>query len=136
VPHVGFETDFEPCSPGSWPKRLSRSGIIAAARKCRATVFSGSSLFIADVEDAGEIVCVRAWTRDGRWRVRDAAGRPPRVNSYHHRAVADVPIDDRRVLVKARVRRMPCPAMGCNVQACREYVPGVLDIYGEAPEVR
>jgi len=49
------------------------------------------------------------------------------VHGYHERAVADVPVDGRRVLVRVRVRRMRCPVTGCPRQTFREQVPGVLD---------
>jgi transposase len=51
------------------------------------------------------------------------------VHGYHERTVADVPVDGRRVLVRVRVRRMRCPALGCARQTFREQVPGVLDRY-------
>jgi transposase len=43
--------------------------------------------------------------------------------------VADVPADGRPVVLRVRVRRIRCPALGCPVQTFREQVPGVLDRY-------
>jgi hypothetical protein len=50
-----------------------------------------------------------------------------RVHGYHQRAAADVPVGGRRVVVWVRLRRMRCPALGCQVQTFREQVPGVLE---------
>jgi transposase len=94
------------------------------------TVFSGlSALVIEDVEDAGEVICVRARTRDGAVACPCCGTETARVHGYHERTAADVPVDGRRVLVKVRVRRMRCPVPGCKVQTFREQVPGVLDRY-------
>jgi transposase len=93
-------------------------------------VFSGlSALVIEDVEDAGEVICVRARTRDGAVACPACGMETDRVHEYRERAVADVPADGRRVLVKVRVRRMRCPVMSCPRQTFREQVPGVLDRY-------
>src|SRR5215472_6844184 len=94
------------------------------------TVFSGlSALVIEDVEDAGEVIWVRARTRDGAVACPGCGTQTARVHGYHERTAADVPVDGRRVLVKVRVRRMRCPVTGCKVQTFREQVPGVLDRY-------
>jgi transposase len=94
------------------------------------TVFSGlSALVIEDVEDAGEVICVRARTRDGAVACPACGTETARVHEYRERAVADVPAGGRRVLVKVRVRRMRCPVTGCPRQTFREQVPGVLDRY-------
>jgi transposase len=94
------------------------------------TVFSGlSALVIEDVEDAGEVICVRARTRDTAVTCPGCGAGTARVHEYHERTAADVPVDGRRVLVRARVRRMRCPAPDCKVQTFREQVPGVLDRY-------
>jgi zinc-finger of transposase IS204/IS1001/IS1096/IS1165 len=50
-----------------------------------------------------------------------------RVHGYHQRAAVDVPVGGRRVVVWVRLRRMRCPALGCQVQTFREQVPGVLE---------
>jgi transposase len=94
------------------------------------TVFSGlSALVIEDVQDAGELICVRARTA-GRGVACPACGAvTARVHGYHERTVADVPADGRRVIVRVRVRRMRCPVRGCPRQTFREQVPGVLDRY-------
>jgi transposase len=94
------------------------------------TVFSGlSALVIEDVEDAGDVICVRARTRDGAVRCPGCGAETARVHEYRERTAADVPVDGRRVLVQVRVRRMRCPALDCKVQTFREQVPGVLDRY-------
>ncbi len=51
-----------------------------------------------------------------------------RVHGYQLRTVADVPVDDRRVVVRVRVRRLVCPTRGCR-HTFREQVPGVLERY-------
>ena len=94
------------------------------------TVFSGlSALVFEDVDDAGEVICVRARTRGGAVACPGCGTGTARVHEYRERAVADVPADGRRVLVKVRVRRMRCPVTGCPRQTFREQVPGVLDRY-------
>ena len=93
-------------------------------------VFSGlSALVIEDVEDEGEVICVRAGTRGGAVACPGCGTGTSRVHGYHERTAADVPVDGRRVLVKVRVRRMRCPALDCKVQTFREQVPGVLERY-------
>jgi transposase len=93
-------------------------------------VFSGlSALVIEDVEDAGEVICVRARTREGVVACPGCGAGTARVHEYRERTAADVPVDGRRVLVRVRVRRMRCPVLGCKVQTFREQVPGVLDRY-------
>ena len=77
------------------------------------TVFSGlSALVIEDVEDTGEVICVRARTQDGAVACPACGTETTRVHEYRERAVADVPAGGRRVLVKVRVRRMRCPVTG------------------------
>jgi transposase len=94
------------------------------------TVFSGlSALVIEDVEDAGEVICVRARTRDGAVACPGCGAETARVHEYRERTVADVPADGRQVVVKVRVRRMRCPVAGCKVQTFREQAPGVLERY-------
>ena len=94
------------------------------------TVFSGlSALVIEDVEDAGEVISVRARTRDRAVACPECGTETARVHGYYERTAADVPVDGRRVLVCLRVRRMRCAALGCAVQTFREQVPGVLDRY-------
>jgi transposase len=94
------------------------------------TVFSGfSALVIEDVEDAGEVIVVRARTRDEAVACPGCGAESARVHGYHERTAADVPVDGRRVVVRVQVRRMCCPALGCQVQTFREQVPGVLERY-------
>jgi transposase len=93
-------------------------------------VFSGlSALVIEGVEDAGEVIVVRARTRDGAVACPGCGSETARVHGYYERTAADVPVDGRRVVVRVRVRRMRCPALGCRVQTFREQVPGVLERY-------
>jgi transposase len=92
------------------------------------TVFSGlSALVIEDVRDAGEVICLRARTRDQAVACPGCGTATTRVHGYHERTAADVPVDGRRVLVRVRARRMRCPVLGCPRQTFREQVPGVLD---------
>jgi transposase len=94
------------------------------------TVFSGlSALVIEDVEDAGDVICVRARTRDGAVPCPGCGAETARVHGHYERTAADVPVDGRRVLVKVRVRRMRCPVLDCPRQTFREQVPGVLERY-------
>ena len=88
-----------------------------------------SALVIEDVEDAGEVICVRATTRDTAVTCPGCGAETARVHEYRERTAADVPVGGRRVLVRVRVRRMRCPALDCKVQTFREQVPGVLDRY-------
>ena len=94
------------------------------------TVFPGlSALVIDDVEDAGEVICVRARTRDRAVACPGCGAETARVHGYHERTAADVPVGGRRALVRVRIRRMRCAVLGCAVQTFREQVPGVLDRY-------
>nr|WP_093496911.1 ISL3 family transposase [Streptomyces sp. Ag109_O5-10] len=93
------------------------------------TVFSGlSPLVIGDVVDEGERVVVRARTPQNAAVCPVCGALSGRVHGYHWRTVADVPIDDRRVVVLVRVRRLVCPTRGC-CHTFREQVPGVLERY-------
>jgi hypothetical protein len=94
------------------------------------TVFSGlSALVIEDVEDVGDLVLIRARTRDEPAACPGCGAETGRVHGYHERTAADVPVDGRRVVVKVKVRRMRCPVLGCPRQTFREQVPGVLERY-------
>jgi transposase len=94
------------------------------------TVFSGlAALVIEDVQDAGEMIWVRARTQDRAVACPGCGTATARVHGYQERTAADVPVDGRRVLVRVRVRRMRCPVLGCGRQTFREQVPGVLDRY-------
>ena len=93
-------------------------------------VFSGlSALIIEDVQDAGEVIVVRARTADEAVACPGCGTPTGRVHGYHERVAADVPVDGRRVLVRLRARRMRCPVTGCPRQTFREQVPGLIDRY-------
>ena len=93
-------------------------------------VFSGlSALVIEGIEDAGEMIVVRASTRGGAVEC-PACGTPTRrVHAFHERMPADVPVDGRRVLLRVRIRRMRCRSSSCARQTFREQVPGLLERY-------
>ncbi|MFD5654802.1 ISL3 family transposase [Streptomyces sp. NPDC127039] len=93
-------------------------------------MFSGlSTLIVEGVADEGEVIRVSARTRDDPVPC-PACGQPTRrVNGFHGRVVADVPVDGRRVVVSVRVRRLVCPVLGCPRQTFREQVPGVVERY-------
>ncbi|MEV5559504.1 ISL3 family transposase [Nonomuraea wenchangensis] len=93
------------------------------------TVFSGlSPLVIEDMADEGERIVVRARTPKEAAVCPVCGASSGRVHGYQLRTVADVPVDDRRVVVCVRVRRLVCPTLGCR-QTFREQVPGVLERY-------
>jgi transposase len=78
------------------------------------TVFSGlSALVIEDVQDAGEVILVRARTPARAVACPDCGAQTTRVHGYHERMAADVPADGRRLLMRVRVRRMRYPVTGC-----------------------
>ena len=96
------------------------------------TVFSGlSALVIEDVADGGDVIAVRARTRDVPVACPGCGTETARVHGYHDRTAADVPVDGRRVQVQVRVRArlLRCAVPGCPRQTFREQVPGVLDRY-------
>jgi hypothetical protein len=108
---------------------VSRSVVVDVTELVRA-VFPGlSALVIEDVEDAGEVICIRARTRDGAVACPACGTETTRVHEYRERTLADVPAGGRRVLVKVGVRRMRCPVTGCPRQTFREQVPGVPGRY-------
>src|SRR5215510_13330877 len=81
---------------------VSRSVMIDVAELV-GIVFSGLSvLVIEDIEDAGEVIVVRARTRDRAVACPGCGTETGRVHEYRERTVADVPADGRRVLVKVR----------------------------------
>ncbi|MFF1614168.1 ISL3 family transposase [Amycolatopsis sp. NPDC058278] len=93
-------------------------------------VFSGlSALSIEGVEDAGEVIVVRASTRDDAVACPGCGTPTGRVHAFHERVPADVPVDGRRVLVRLRVRRMRCSVIECTRQTFREQVPGLVERY-------
>src|SRR6266851_1748457 len=106
---------------------VSRSVMIDVTELVR-TVFSGlSTLVIDDVEDAGDVICVRARTRDGAVACPGCGAETARVHEYHERTAADVPVDGRRVLVRVRVRRMPGAGLqGADLPRAGPGHPGPL----------
>jgi len=91
-------------------------------------VFSGlSALVIEGVEDAGEVIRVRARTSGGAVACPGCGTETERVHGYHDRTAADVPVDGRQVSVTVRLRRMRCPVLGCAVQTFREQVPDLVE---------
>jgi hypothetical protein len=71
------------------------------ATRLVSTVFSGlSALVIEDVQDAGEVIVVRARTVAQAVPCPDCGTKTARVHGYHERTAADVPADGRRVLVR------------------------------------
>ncbi|RFC70907.1 ISL3 family transposase [Streptomyces sp. AcE210] len=93
------------------------------------TVFSGLfPLVIEGVADEGERIVVRAHTPTEAAICPVCGASSGRVHGYQLRTVADVPVNDRRVVVRVRVRRLVCPTRGCR-HTFREQVPGVLDRY-------
>ena len=92
---------------------LSRS-VMGDEERLASTVFSGlSALVIEDVQNAGEVILVRARTPGRAMACPDCGTETARVHGYHERMAADVPVDGRHVLVRIRVRRMRCPVTGC-----------------------
>jgi transposase len=93
-------------------------------------VFSGlSGLVIRDVTGRDSVIVVRAQTPGWPVPCPRCGGLTGQVHGYCERTVADVPADGRPVVVRVRVRRLRCPALGCPVQTFREQVQGVLDRY-------
>jgi hypothetical protein len=93
-------------------------------------VFSGlSALSIEGVEDAGDVIVVRASTRGDEVACPGCGTPTGRVHAFHERIPADVPVDGRRVLVRLRIRRMRCPVIECARQTFREQVPGLVERY-------
>ncbi len=70
-------------------------------------VFSGlSALVVEGVTDEGQVIRVSARTRDDPVPC-PVCGQPTgRVHGFHRRAVADVPVDGRRVMASVRLRRL------------------------------
>ncbi|MEU5845391.1 ISL3 family transposase [Saccharopolyspora shandongensis] len=93
-------------------------------------MFSGlAALVFEDVEDAGEVIVVRAATRGGAVECPGCATPTTRLHAYHQRTPADVPLDGRRVLLRVRIRRMRCDVADCTQRTFREQVPGLLQRY-------
>lgn len=93
-------------------------------------VFSGlRPLVIESVEDAGEVIMVRAATRGGEMERLGCATPTTRLHAYQERSTADVHLDGRRVLLRARIRRTRCDVADCTRRTFREQVPGLLQRY-------
>ncbi|MFA3843219.1 ISL3 family transposase [Streptomyces aureus] len=91
-------------------------------------MFSGLSvLVVEDVADGGDAIVVTARTRDAAVPCPACGTSTAKVHGYHRRAVSDVPVDGRRVVVHLRVRRLTCPVLGCRRQTFREQIPGLLE---------
>src|SRR5260370_42451386 len=98
------------------------------------TVFSGlSALVIEDVEDAGDLIVVRARTRDEPAPCPDCGTQTARVHGYYDRPAADVPVDAGRVIAKRQALRPRCPALGCRRRPRRQQVPAVPARHQRAP---
>lgn len=123
-------------SDGSVPQSVVTKGDgrrwqgVRDVNKLADVVFSGlSALVVEGVTDEGEVIRVSARTHDDPVPC-PVCGQPTgRVHGFHGRIVADVPVDRRRVVVSARVRRLVCPVLGCPEQTFREQVPGVVERY-------
>src|SRR5260370_42267925 len=97
------------------------------------TVFSGlSALVIEDVEDAGEVIRVRAMSTGGEVSCPGCGAGTGRVHGYHERTAADVSAGGRRGGGTARLRRPRCPGPGCRGQAVRGQGPGSPERYQRA----
>jgi len=93
-------------------------------------VFSGlSALVIEDVADEGELIRVRARSREVPVPCPGCAVETAHVHAWCERAVADVPVDGRPVVVNVRVRRLACRDWRCPRRTFREQVCGVLERY-------
>jgi hypothetical protein len=97
-------------------------------------VFSGLTVLTIDeveveVEDAGEVIVVRASTTGSAVKCPACGTLTHTVHAFCERMPADVPVDGRRVLLRVRVRRMRCRLGSCARQTFREQVPGVLERY-------
>ncbi|MFH9355419.1 transposase family protein, partial [Kitasatospora sp. NPDC017646] len=93
-------------------------------------MFSGlSALVVEGVTGECGVIRVTARTREDPVPCPLCGTPTGRVHGFHHRMVADVPVDGRRVVVSARLRRLVCPVLTCPRQTFREQVPGVVEHY-------
>ncbi|MFI9630670.1 ISL3 family transposase [Streptomyces sp. NPDC052042] len=93
-------------------------------------MFSGlSALVVEGVTDECGVIRVTARTREDPVPCPVCGTPTERVHAFRRRTVADVPVDGRRVIVSARLRRLVCPVLGCSRQTFREQVPGVVERY-------
>lgn len=84
---------------------------------------------VEGVQDAGDVIVVRASTRGEEVSCPTCGTPTRRVHAFHERIPADVPVDGRRVLVRLRIRRMRCPVSECARRTFREQVPGLVERY-------
>lgn len=92
-------------------------------------VFSGlSALAIDEVVNVGGRLVVRARTTPGPAVCSRCGEESEKIHSYHHRTLADVPVDGRVVIVRVRVRRLVCSILQC-CKTFREQVPGLVERY-------
>lgn len=92
-------------------------------------MFSSLSALVIDaVGDEGSRIVVRARTAPGPAVCSRCGAASAKIHSYHHRTVADLPVDGRVVVLRVRVRRLVCPTPQC-CRAFREQVPGLLERY-------
>ncbi|MFT7836773.1 ISL3 family transposase [Saccharothrix sp. BKS2] len=91
-------------------------------------MFAGlSALVVEEVKDSGGMLVLTARTRDAAVPCPVCGTATAKVHGYHHRAVKDVPVDGRQVVVHLRARRLVRAARGCLRQTFREQVPGLLE---------
>lgn len=101
-----------------------------SANELVGVVFSGlAPLVVEEVADEDGVIRVWARTPGGPVDCPDCGGRAGRVHAFHERTVTDVPVDARRVVVLARLRRLVCPTSACPRITFREQIPGVLERY-------
>lgn len=92
-------------------------------------VFSGLSALVIDaVGDEGSRIVVRTRRAPGPAACSRCGAESAKLHSYHHRTVADLPVDGRVVVLPVRVRRLVCPTPLC-CRTFREQVPGLLERY-------
>ncbi len=73
-------------------------------------------LVVEDVADEGERIVVRARTPQKAAICPVCGASTGRVHGYHWRTAADVPVDDRRVVVRVRVRRPGLERVCCDTR--------------------
>jgi transposase len=103
---------------------------VLSANEFAGVVFSGlAPLVVEEIADDGEVIRVRARAPGVPVDCPDCGGRTGRVHAFHERTVTDVPVDARRVVVVAQVRRLVCPTPTCPRVTFREQFPGLLERY-------
>jgi transposase len=89
-------------------------------------MFSGlAPLIIDEIKGEDALIRVLARTPGGSVACPGCGTQTARVHSYHERAVTDIPVGGRQVVIRVRVRRLVCHTPGCG-RTFREQVPGVL----------